>query len=51
MPTYKHGGYTEIGKLYVTVQGISLVRAGRELKISHFGFPYPNDKSYQRLKN
>lgn len=48
MPNCSPGGNTEIGKLYGTVQGISLVRAKRELKISHFDFPFPNGNSDPR---
>jgi hypothetical protein len=47
-PGDKAGGNTPIGKLYSTVQGISLVRAKRELKISHFDFPFPNGISDPR---
>jgi hypothetical protein len=48
LPNCKPGGKTEIGRLYGTVQGISLVRAKRELKISHFGFPFKNGQSDPR---
>lgn len=44
-PNCKPGGKTEIGRLYATVQGISLVRGNRELKLSHFDFIFPNGPS------
>ena len=48
LPGDKAGGNTPIGKQYAIVQGISLVRAKRELKISHFDFPFPNGISDPR---
>lgn len=48
MPNCNAGGKTKIGDLYGTVQGISLVRAKRELKIGHFDFPFPNNIADQR---
>jgi hypothetical protein len=48
LPNCGPGGNTEIGKLYGKVQGISLVRGNRELKLSHFDFPFPNGSSDPR---
>ena len=48
MPNCSPGGNTPIGKLYGTVQGISLVRGNRELKLSHFDFRFPNGSADQR---
>lgn len=43
------GGNTEIGdKFYKKAQGISLVRANRELKLGNFDFEYPNGTSDPR---
>jgi hypothetical protein len=42
------GGNTEIGKYYKKAQGISLVRANRELKLSDFDFQFPNGSGDQR---
>ena len=36
------GGGTELGNFYKKVNGISLVRANRELKLDSFGFQFPN---------
>jgi hypothetical protein len=47
-PEDKNGGNTVIGKLYKEVQGISLVRGNRELKLSHFDFHFPNGASDPR---
>ena len=48
LPKCSVGGNIEIGKLYRKVQGISLVRGNRELKLSHFDFPFPNGSSDPR---
>lgn len=43
------GGNREPGKTYYKkATGISLVRANRELKLSDFGFPFPNGNGDQR---
>jgi hypothetical protein len=48
-PDGKSGGNIEPGKTYYKKAiGISLVRAKRELKLSHFGFPFPNGNSDPR---
>jgi len=47
-PNGKKGGLNKLGQLYKTVQGISLVRANRELRISDFGFQFPNNFADQR---
>jgi hypothetical protein len=45
-PDGKSGGNFEPGKTYYKKAiGISLVRAKRELKLSDFGFPFPNGNS------
>jgi hypothetical protein len=41
------GGGTELGKYYKKTQGISLVRANRELRQFHFEFPFPNGNADQ----
>jgi hypothetical protein len=48
LPNCQPGGNTIIGKFYGAVQGISLVRANRELKLSHFDFPMKNGSSDPR---
>jgi hypothetical protein len=48
LPNCKAGGNTPIGKLYGDVQGISLVRAKRELRLHHFDFDMPNGASDPR---
>lgn len=48
LPNCKSGGSTEIGRFYKTVQGISLVRASRELRLHHFNFDMPNGASDPR---
>ena len=47
-PNGNRGGQNRLGKLYSTVQGISLVRANRELRINDFGFQFPNNFADQR---
>jgi hypothetical protein len=47
-PNGGKGGQSKLGRLYASVQGVSLVRANRELKISDFGFPFPNNFADQR---
>jgi hypothetical protein len=48
LPNCQPGGNTVIGKYYGNVQGISLVRANRELRLHHFDFPFPNGNHDQR---
>lgn len=48
LPNCQAGGNTNIGKFYGNVQGISLVRANRELRLHHFDFPFPNNIADQR---
>ncbi len=36
--TKRHYGGSEIGKIYRELMGISVIRAGREIKLSNFGF-------------
>lgn len=48
-PNCKDGGNTKLAKnFYKPVQGISLVRAKRELRIHHFNFNFPNNRADQR---
>lgn len=43
-PNGKDGGKTDIGRLCNRSYGISLVRAGREIKLSNFGYIMPNSQ-------
>lgn len=47
-PNGNRGGQTNLGALYGLVQGISLVRANRELRIHHFDFNFHNGSSDPR---
>jgi hypothetical protein len=38
LETKRHGGHSDIGNIYRQFMGISVLRAGREIKLSDFGF-------------